>query len=76
MGVTPPVGTRRRKGIGPSTPRMNAGPSASDGKTFTASAPARCAERISVGVKAPRSTGTSIACPISTSAGMTTGETR
>ena len=50
---TPPVGIIFTCGRGPRTSLKNPGPSAVAGKTFTTSAPASQAARISVGVKQP-----------------------
>src|ERR1041385_963605 len=51
--VTPPDGINRTEGRGASTSRIYEGPTADAGNSLISSAPARCAVRISVGVKAP-----------------------
>src|SRR5262249_39429580 len=56
---TPPVGINRACGRGARRALKNAGPTTSAGKTFTMSAPASHAARISVGVKAPGMTSLS-----------------
>src|SRR5256885_7672195 len=50
---TPPVGESLSCGRGARMSRINCGPSAVDGNTFTRSAPAVHAVKISVGVNAP-----------------------
>ena len=56
---TPPVGVRRSCGKGARISLKYCGPRAVEGKTFTTSAPADQARRISVGVKAPGTTSLS-----------------
>src|SRR5207248_7953540 len=56
--VTPPVGISFTCGNGARTSLMYCGPSMVAGKTFTMSAPASCAARISVGEKQPGMAGT------------------
>ena len=67
--VTPPVGISFTCGNGARTSLMYCGPSMVAGKTFTMSAPASCAARISVGEKQPGMAGT----PRSWQAPMTSG---
>src|SRR6186713_1853361 len=73
--VTPPVGISFRCGSGPRMSLKNAGPSEVAGNTFTMSAPASQAVRISVGVKQPGITATSRARQAAMTSPRSTGPT-
>ena len=72
---TPPVGIRRTCGSGPRIALKNAGPTTSAGNTFTMSAPASQAARISVGVNAPGMTSLSYRRHRRITSRFTVGET-